>query len=194
MEYTSRIVDAFAFTHELHKGQVRKHSHVPYITHLMATAATVGGHGGDEDQFIAALLHDAVEDQGGDETLNLIRERFGDGVADNVAGCSDPYGDPRPPWQERKDRFLEGIADADPKWKLVAAADKLHNVRSIVSDLHERGNEVWGMFSGGRDGTLWYYGDVVRALAKDWTHPVLRELSDAVDLMQRVASDLGDGE
>ncbi|NIA15311.1 MAG: HD domain-containing protein [Nitrospiraceae bacterium] len=191
MEYTPRIVDAFAFAYELHKKQVRKQSHVPYITHLMAAAATVGGHAGDEDQFIAALLHDAAEDQGGAETLNRIRERFGDAVAGYVAACSDSYDDPRPPWHERKGRFLEGVADADPKLKLVVAADKLHNARSIVSDLHERGNDVWRMFKAGRESTLWYYGEVVRALAKDWTHPVLRELGDAVDLMQRVASELG---
>jgi len=192
MEYSPRIVDAFAFTYELHRKQVRKGSHVPYITHLMGVAAIVGRHGGDEDQFIAALLHDAVEDQGGLETLERIRERFGDTVAAYVAGCSDSDNSPKPPWRERKERFIEFAKTASHEQRLVIAADKLHNVRSIISDLYEQGNAVWGLFKAGREGTLWYYAEIVRALGEGWTHPLLRELSHAVDAMQRLAIRLED--
>jgi (p)ppGpp synthase/HD superfamily hydrolase len=190
MEYSPRIVDAFAFTYALHRAQVRKGSHVPYITHLMGVAAIVGRHGGDEDQFIAALLHDAVEDQGGRDTLDRIREVFGEDVAYYVKGCTDSDTEPKPPWQERKERFIQDTTDAEPKLKLVVAADKLHNARSIIGDLRERGDSVWRMFKGGRDNTLWYYAEMVRALGTGWSHPILRELSDAVDAMHRAAHDL----
>lgn len=187
MEYSPRIVDAFAFTYELHRKQVRKGSRVPYITHLMGVAAIVGRYAGDEDQFIAALLHDAVEDQGGLETLDRIRERFGDTVAGYVAGCSDSDDSPKPAWRERKERFIAFVKSAPPEQRLVIAADKLHNARAIVSDLHEKGNALWDLFKAGREGTLWYYAEVVRALGEGWTHPLLRELSHAVDAMQRLA-------
>ena len=190
MEYSPRIVDAFACTYELHRTQVRKGSHVPYITHLMGVAAIVGRYGGDEDQFIAALLHDAVEDQGGKDTLDLIRERFGGTVATYVDGCTDSDQTPKPPWQERKEQFIEASTQASPKQKLIIAADKLHNVRSIVSDLHERGNAVWKMFKGGRENTLWYYGEMVRALSTGWSHALLRELAAEHDIMHRLAIQL----
>jgi (p)ppGpp synthase/HD superfamily hydrolase len=189
MEYSPRIVDAFAFAYELHRTQVRKGSEAPYITHLMAVAAIVGRHGGDEEQFIAALLHDAVEDQGGRETLECIRARFGDTVAQYVAGCSDSDMDPKPPWQQRKERFIENARRAPPKLRLIIAADKLHNARVTVSDLCEQGNAVWKRFKAGRDDLLWYYGEMVRALGAGWSHPVLRELADAVDLLHRRATE-----
>ena len=190
MEYSPRIVDAFACTYELHRTQVRKGSHVPYITHLMGVAAIVGRYGGDEDQFIAALLHDAVEDQGGKDTLDLIQDRFGITVASYVDGCTDSDQTPKPPWQERKEQFIEATKHASPKQKLIIAADKLHNVRSIVSDLHERGNAVWKMFKGGRGNTLWYYGEMVRALSTGWSHALLRELATEHDIMHRLAIEL----
>jgi (p)ppGpp synthase/HD superfamily hydrolase len=190
MEYSPRIVEAFALTYDLHRTQIRKGSHVPYITHLMGVAAVVGRHGGDEDQFIAALLHDAVEDQGGQETLDLIRRKFGEKVAEYVAGASDSDTEPKPPWQERKEKFIAFARTAGPRQKLIIAADKLHNARSIISDLGERGNDVWKMFKNGREGTLWYYTEMVHALSYNWSHAVLRELADAVDQMHRRAAEL----
>jgi len=190
MDYSPRIVEAFSFTYELHHAQRRKGSRVPYITHLMGVAAIAGRHGADEDQFIAALLHDAVEDQGGRNTLERIRSVFGEVVAGYVEGCSDSDAEPKPPWRERKERFIEHAKTADPKLKLVIAADKLHNARSIVSDLSERGGAVWDLFKGRRDGTLWYYGEMVRALALGWPHPILRELSHVVDEMHRIAHEM----
>ncbi len=190
MEYSPRIVDAFALMYELHRTQVRKGSHVPYITHLMGVAAIVGRYGGDEDQFIAALLHDAVEDQGGLETLERIREAFGDTVAAYVEGCTDADTEPKPPWQERKEQFIASMAHASPDQRLIVAADKLHNARSIVSDMHEWGNGVWKRFKGGREGTLWYYSEMVRALSEGWSHRILRELAEEVDLLNRLAARL----
>ena len=190
MQYTARIVDAFALAFELHASQERKGTGVPYITHTMAAAATVGGYGGDEDQFIAALLHDAVEDQGGQDTLLRIRERFGERVAAYVLECSDSTTSPKPPWRERKERFIERIAGASPETKLIVASDKLHNARATVSNLGEIGNEVWQRFKGGRDGTLWYYTEVLRALGTGWAHPILRELAGAVDALNRYAFEL----
>jgi len=193
MEYSPRIVDAFAFTYDLHRTQVRKGSRVPYITHLMGVAAIVGRHGGDEDQFIAALLHDAVEDQGGLETLDRIRDRFGEAVADYVAGCSDSDEPPKPPWWERKERFIETARTASPKQKLIIAADKLHNARALISDVREKGEAVWDLFNAGREGILWYYAEMVRVLAEDWSHPLLRELAEEVDALQRLAVRLETG-
>jgi len=191
MEYSSRIVDAFAFTYELHRTQVRKGSKVPYITHLIGVAAIVGRYGGDEDQFIAALLHDAVEDQGGRETLERIHERFGDTVAAYVEGCSDSDTTPKPPWQERKAQFLRSAREAPPALRLIIAADKLHNTRALISDLRERGNALWDVFEAGRERTLWYYAEIVCALSVHWTHPLLRELAEEVDVLQRLAERIG---
>jgi GTP pyrophosphokinase len=188
MEYSSRVVDAFAFAYELHCKQVRKGSLVPYITHLMGVAAIVGRYGGDEDQFIGALLHDAVEDQGGIATLDRIRERFGDVVAEYVLGCSDSCESPKLPWRERKERFIAFTATASPKQKLIIAADKLHNTRAVVNDLYDQGDKVWDLFKTGREGNLWYHMEVVRALAKNWSHPLLRELTEEVEKLHRLAA------
>ena len=187
MEYSPRIVDAFAFAYELHRTQVRKGSRVPYITHLMGVAAIVGRYGGDENQFIAALLHDAVEDQGGIGTLDRIRERFGETVAAYVAGCSDSDDTPKPPWRERKERFIEFTKTASPKQKLIIAADKLHNTRAVINDVREKGNAVWDLFKAGREGNLWYHDEIVSALAEGWSHPLLRELTEEVNALHRLA-------
>lgn len=192
MPYTNRLSEAFAFAEALHRKQHRKGSDVPYITHLMAVAAIVGEQSGDEDQVIAALLHDAVEDQGGQATLEVIRERFGDDVAHYVLGCSDAHSEPKGPWLERKQTFLSDLKAAPPTVKLIVAADKLHNVRTLVNDLYKVQNALWGRFSGGRDGTLWYYQEALRALAVGWEHPILRELHEVVEHLNRLAEELLD--
>ena len=192
MEYSSRIVAAFGFAYDLHRKQKRKGSEAPYITHLMGVAAIVGRHGGDETQFIAALLHDAVEDQGGKDTLDLIRERFGGKAARYVEACSDSDIVPKPPWLDRKERFIKKTASVSPEVKLIIAADKLDNCRTTISDLREKGNEVWTRFKADRNSVLWYYAEMVRALAVGWSHPALRELADAVDALHREAARLGE--
>ena len=154
-----RFLRAFLFAAEKHKGQTRKASTIPYIAHLMGVASLVLEAGGDEDLAIAALLHDVVEDCGGKPMLKEVRRRFGARVAHVVEGCTDDDtgGEPKPSWRERKETYLRHLRTADADTQLVSAADKLNNVRSILSDYRAVGESVWERFKGGREGTLWYY-------------------------------------
>ncbi|MBN2361318.1 MAG: HD domain-containing protein [Deltaproteobacteria bacterium] len=161
MSLSEKFDQALLHASRLHRQQVRKTTRVPYVSHLLAVASLVLEHGGDEEEAIAALLHDAVEDQGGLPTLEQIRSLFGDRVADIVRGCSDAWTQPKPPWLERKRAYLEHLRTASRSVRLVAAADKLHNARSVLSDLLEIGDALWERFNAGRDQQLWYY----RALA-----------------------------
>lgn len=189
MEYSDRVGSALQRMFDLHRSQRRKGNNVPYITHLLAVAALVGEYGGDEDQFIAALLHDAVEDAGGHDMLESLREEFGDRVADYVWACSDTAEDPKPPWRPRKEQYLAHLREAPPEVKLISAADKLHNARAITVDLRRIGPAVWDRFKGGRDGSLWYYREALDALAAGWDHPILDELRLAVEEMLRLADE-----
>lgn len=187
MPLSPRLSDAFALARELHASQTRKGSGIPYITHLMSVSALVGEYGGSEDQMIAALLHDAVEDQGGPPTLLRIRQAFGDAVADLVDGCSDADTIPKPPWQERKEAFVDRIRSSPPLLKLVVAADKLHNTLSIAQDVENDGAGVWERFKGKREGTVRYHEEMHRALATNWEHPILATLEKAVVRMKKCA-------
>lgn len=160
----------------LHANQARKASAVPYVSHLLATAGLVLEHGGDEDQAIAALLHDGPEDQGGEPTLALIRARFGHRVAAIVEGCSDTFVTPKPPWRARKEAFLAGLVDLGADVWLVVLADKVHNARTIVDDLRAVGPAALDRFSGGRDGTLWYCGTLAAELTVLAPGPLADEL------------------
>jgi (p)ppGpp synthase/HD superfamily hydrolase len=170
----------------LHAGQRRKIGGEPYLAHLLAVAALVLEGGGDEDEAIAGLLHDAVEDQGGMPTLEAIRRRFGDRVAEIVWGCSDAAGAPKPPWRRRKEAYVAHLAGATSSVRLVAAADKLHNARSILRDYRRLGPSLWSHFHGGRDGTLWYYRAVVETLKSAGMTPLVEELDRAVANLERV--------
>ena len=154
---SDRFDEAFAFASRLHRDQRRKGTAIPYISHLMSVAALVLEHGGNEDQAIAALLHDAVEDQGGEPTLEEIRLRFGDVEAQIVADCSDAWGEPKPPWRARKEAYIYKLTKKDPATLLVSLADKTHNARAILNDFRQMGDELWGRFNGGKEGTIWYY-------------------------------------
>lgn len=187
MAYTSKIAEAFAFAQKLHETQQRKGCGAPYLTHLMAVAALVGEYGGTEAQVIAALLHDAVEDQGGPAVLGCIRATFGEEVAGYVSACSDTDVTPKPPWRERKEAFIRRIAGATPEVKLIVAADQLHNTRGLITGLREGGPPFWDQFNGGRDGSLWYRAEMVRALSDGWTHPMLADLADTVDQLHHMA-------
>jgi GTP pyrophosphokinase len=152
-----RFHRAFQFAAQKHSGQTRKASTIPYIAHLMGVASLVLEAGGDEDLAIAALLHDVVEDCGGVPMLKEVRRRFGKRVAEVVDGCTDAYEAPKPPWRERKDSYICRLKKESADTRLVSAADKLNNVRSILSDYRAVGESVWSRFNGGREGTLWYY-------------------------------------
>ena len=189
MPYTEKFEEALLHAARLHRDQTRKGTGVPYVTHLLAVAAIVGENGGTEDEVVAALLHDAPEDAGGVARLAEIRGRFGDGVADIVAGCTDTYEDPKPPWRARKEAYLDHLAGAPAPVRLVSAADKLHNARSVLADYRAIGEDLWGRFNGGRDGTLWYYRAAADALAGDG--PVGDELERVVTELERAADSRG---
>lgn len=158
---TSRFEQALVYAHQLHAQQVRKGSGVPYISHLLSVAALVLEDGGDEDQAIAALLHDAIEDQGGDATRQEIRRLFGENVTKIVEGCTESDTIPKPPWRERKLAMMERLRDAPPQVRRVALADKLHNARSILADWYRHGDAIWQRFKGGKEGTLWYFRSII---------------------------------
>jgi (p)ppGpp synthase/HD superfamily hydrolase len=178
MPYGEKLEHALLYASRLHRNQVRKGTSTPYITHLLAVASIVGENGGTEDEVVAALLHDAPEDQGGGATLRDIRLRFGDEVAEIVDGCTDTYQDPKPPWRERKERYLAHLANAPDSVRLVSSADKLHNARSVLSDYMLVGEDLWTRFNGKKVGTLWYYRAIVDALPDE--NPIIEELDRVV--------------
>ena len=184
---TDRFSQAFHYASVLHDGQFRKGSRIPYLAHLLGVTALVIEDGGDEDQAIAALLHDAVEDQGGMQTLEEIRRRFGDRVAEIVAGCTDAFSIPKPPWRERKEGYIEHLRGANPGILRVSLADKLNNARSILSDLHRAGDSVWGRFNGGKVGTLWYYSELLQVFQQVSNSPQVNELARVLADIQRLA-------
>jgi GTP pyrophosphokinase len=174
-----RIAEAIEMCVRVHAGQTRKGSGAPYVFHPLAVAGIVADAGGDEDQVIAAILHDAVEDGGGEPVRAEIERRFGAGVAAIVVAASDTDRTPKPPWRARKEEFLARIRGESPRVKLVVAADKVHNVEAVRRDLEAIGPDVWSRFNGGREGTLWYYRAVAEAIAERWDHPLARELRAA---------------
>ena len=160
---SKRFDDAFLYAHDAHRDQRRKKTDRPYISHLMGVASLVLQYGGDEEQAIAALLHDVVEDCGGAPRLVEIRERFGPRVARIVDGCTDSDQIPKPPWRERKERYVARVPGEQDDVLLVSAADKLYNMREILMDLREQGPAVWERFQGKRGGSLWYYRALLEA-------------------------------
>jgi (p)ppGpp synthase/HD superfamily hydrolase len=154
---TSRYDEAFQYAHSLHREQTRKGTDIPYISHLMTVSAIVVEHGGNEDQAIAALLHDAAEDQGGTATLDEVRRRFGDSVAEIVYDCTDAWTEPKPEWRSRKEAYLAKLPAKSARSLLVSLADKVHNAEAILSDYRALGDPLWQRFNGGADGTRWYY-------------------------------------
>jgi (p)ppGpp synthase/HD superfamily hydrolase len=188
---TDRFAAAMAYAYQVHHGQLRKGTGIPYIAHILGVAALALEYGADEEEAIAALLHDAAEDGGGEATLAEIRARFGDIVGDIVLGCSDSLvEDPEDklPWQERKENYLAHLDHASASVCLVSAADKLHNVRSIIRDYHEHGDAIWDRFQGRRDGTLWYYETVSNLLIRRHRTQLTRDLQDEVDKLLKITN------
>jgi (p)ppGpp synthase/HD superfamily hydrolase len=189
---TDRFDRALLYAAHVHGGQVRKGTSIPYIAHLTAVAATVLEYGGDEDMAIAALLHDAVEDQGGEPRLADIRNRFGARLADIVRACSDSVanasaGEPKEDWHLRKTRYVAHLDTADAATLLVSLADKIHNARSILRDLRkpEVGAAVWGRFKASRQDTLWHYRALAEAFRRRLPGQLADELSEIVDVLER---------
>lgn len=183
-----RLQRAFRYAAEKHDGQTRKQTAVPYLSHLMGVASLVLEGGGDEDLAIAALLHDVVEDCGGLPRLREIRKMFGVRVARIVDGCTDSYTEPKAPWLERKKSYLREVKHADDETRLVSAADKLHNVRTILADYRRDGNKIWQRFSGKKEGTLWYYRELSREYRRRGTNRIAVELSITMDELEQLVS------
>jgi (p)ppGpp synthase/HD superfamily hydrolase len=182
---TDRFADALAYAERLHRTQTRKGNRIPYVAHLMAVCATVLEWGGDEDTAIAALLHDAVEDQGGLETLTDIRIRFGDRVAGIVAACSDSTtadSGKKAPWLERKRRHIDHLAGAGMDVALVTAADKLHNITAMIRDIRRHGAETMKRFNATPEQVVWYNRQIVGAMAEH------RDVAPVTDLEEATAT------
>ncbi len=183
-----RFRKAFTFAADKHSGQARKASTIPYIAHLMGVASFVLEAGGDEDLAIAALLHDVVEDCGGAPMLKEVRRRFGARVARVVDGCTDADTDPKPPWRERKEKYIARLKKENADTRLVSAADKLNNVRSILSDYRAIGESVWSRFNGGREGTLWYYRTLRDEFLRHKPNRITRDFDLAVNDLELLVS------
>lgn len=186
-----RLASAMAYAALIHGTQKRKGTSIPYVSHLMSVSALVMEFGGDEDQAIAGMLHDALEDCGA-EHEKVIRTNYGSRVADIVCACTDGVPDRtgnKAPWRERKERYLEHLRDTPAEALLVSGCDKLHNARAILADLRA-GHDVFSRFSAGKDNTLWYYRSLVdafrRRLGAD--APVVKELAAAVEGMHSAAA------
>jgi len=165
--FTPRFALALQFANEVHSRQRRKGANVPYMAHLMAVCASVLEYGGNEDEAIAALLHDSAEDCGGQPMLDTVRVMFGDAVGDIVAACTDAVVVPKPAWRPRKEAYVAHLATASPSVKLVAGADKLHNLGTTLKDLRAGPPaNYWARYSAGAAEQAWYYGECGKALAE----------------------------
>jgi (p)ppGpp synthase/HD superfamily hydrolase len=188
MILSARFEKALVFATQLHREQTRKGTTIPYIAHLLGVASIVLEHGGNEDEAIAALLHDAIEDQGGASTREEIRRRFGETVVAIVNGCTDAEVIPKPPWRARKEAYIAHMAHASPSVRLVSAADKLHNARAILADYRVLGEALWKRFNGGKAGTLWYYRSLVSAFRARGTNSLVEELDRVVSEIEHLAT------
>ena len=188
---TDRFDRALLYATHVHGGQVRKKTSIPYVAHLLAVAATVLEYGGSEDMAIAGLLHDAVEDQGGEARLADIRNRFGDRVAAIVRACSDSVvnsaaGQQKEDWRKRKTQYIEHLGTVDRETLLVSLSDKVHNARSILRDLRKPdvGPAVWDRFDKPKSDTLWYYRGLADAFQRLRPGQLASELDEIVRVLE----------
>lgn len=190
MGYTARFETALAFAARLHNTQNRKGVATPYIGHLLGVASLVIEHGGDEDEAIAALLHDAIEDQGGAATGEVIRRMFGEKVHHIVNGCTDceDTGKVKPPWKPRKQAYLDHLKTADASTRLVSCADKLYNSRTILDGFREVGMDVFKRFTPGAKDTLWYYRSLADEFLRAGPAALAAELNRVVSELERLSS------
>ena len=188
MQLSERFDEALGFAADRHRKQKRKGTDIPYISHLLGVASIALLYGADEDEAIAALLHDTIEDQGGAKAREEIRQRFGDRVTEIVDACSDTDVEPKPPWRDRKAAYHAHVRSADKSVRLVSAADKLHNVTSMLSDYRQIGDALWGRFvsseptsrTESRDDQLWNYQELVKAFKAGESTALTMELERAV--------------
>ena len=184
MKLTERFDRALLVASGLHRDQMRKGTDIPYMAHLMAVSALIIEDGGTEDEAIAGLLHDAVEDQGGSATLELISDEFGEAVADLVAGVSDTDQTPKPPWRARKEEYFVHLETANSSVLRVSAADKLHNARSILLDFRVVGDALWDRFNAPMTDQIWYYRSLADIFDRRLGTPMSAELRRTVDELE----------
>lgn len=180
-----RFEEAFRYAAEVHRSQTRKGTGAPYMGHLMGVASIVLDDGGNEDEAIAALLHDAPEDQGGRPRLEDIRARFGEAVAKIVEDCTDSWTTPKEPWGERKTRYAKHARTLSAPSLRVSAADKVHNTYVLLRDLRNRGDAVWGRYSASPDDVLTYYRSLVRSFREAGGGRLVDELDRIVRAIER---------
>jgi (p)ppGpp synthase/HD superfamily hydrolase len=190
---SARFDDALVLAHHLHAGQTRKGTSIPYISHLLAVTAIVIENDGTEDEAIAALLHDAIEDAGGDAVRSVIHERFGDEVLAIVEGLTDTDQTPKPPWRARKEAYLAHLCEASASVLLVSLADKIHNAGSVLRDLRNNGDSVWARFTGGKEGTLWYYRALTDTFKTLETSPLVAQLDRIVSELEQLSRAIDGG-
>ena len=184
---TDRFDDALGYASRLHRDQARKGTDIPYVAHLLGVASIALQNGADEDQAIAALLHDAIEDQ--DVTAAEIAGRFGSRVAEMVEHCTDAQGPNKPAWRERKEAYIASLAHKPAASLMVSLADKTHNARAILDDLLVEGDALWSRFNGGRGGTLWYYAALAAAFEARVPGAATARLSAIVAELRAAAGD-----
>ena len=185
--FSKRFVFALGYAARVHARQIRKRTERPYIGHLLGVASIVIEYGGDEDMAIAALLHDAVEDQGGLPRLREIRKKFGKRVAHIVDGCTDAYSEPKAPWLDRKRDYIARVAGENQEVRLVSAADKLSNARETLHELRVHGESVFERFAGKKIGTLWYYRELIGAFRRAGSNSLVEELDRVVSELESLA-------
>jgi (p)ppGpp synthase/HD superfamily hydrolase len=183
-----RFDQALIYATHLHSTQLRKGTSIPYVSHLLGVASLVLEADGDEDQAIAALLHDSQEDQGGPAALAQVRHRFGDRVARIVQGCSDTDQNPKPPWPERKAEYLKRLQEEEPDILLVALADKVHNARAVLADLRILGDALWARFNGTKEQELSYYRGLANTFRSRLPGKLADELNRVVIELENLAS------
>jgi len=182
---TDKFTQALTYSVKKHQKQLRKGTDTPYVSHLLAVAGLVLEYGGDEEEAIAALLHDAPEDQ--QVPIEEISDLFGSRVAGIVAECSDTFEKPKPPWRERKEKYIENIPRTSQSATLVSLADKLHNSRTLLMDYRLVGEDLWDRFNGKKEGTLWYYRSMVEAFRKITANPMLDEFDRVVTELENLS-------
>lgn len=180
---STRYQEALRFAFELHHKQTRKGSSIPYLSHLESVAAIVWKNGGTEEEAIAALLHDAAEDQGGLATLKQIEAKFGKNVAQIVADCSDTFEEKKPDWLTRKRNYISNLPHHSASTLLVSAADKLDNVRDLNREYDEVGEALWAKFTGTKEQTLWYYRSVGEIFVKHGPRNIGKEILAQLDIL-----------
>ncbi len=188
MILSPKFEEALVYATKIHSGQVRKKTNMPFIAHLLGVTGIVLEHIGNETEAIGALLHDAAEDAGGRKRLEDIRDRFGDAVADIVAGCTDSDVIPRPPWRERKEAYLDHLPEASPSVLLVSAADKLHNARALLRTYRDHGDKIFERYDDGKAGAIWYYRSLAQVFDSIRPTPLTEELTRVVAEIGKLTS------